>query len=202
MTEFKRTTQAVDEIEALIPSVLDGSGNVERLGQLVAQTDPVVQKLDRKASETDPNKQTYGPGMRDKVKALASRWGPIAELARDVFGQRGVDVNALAAAAATTGTPSNTPAWTGLHATTQPATASQLWSPPAGLPAVSSSIARPLPQPSHQVPPPVRTSALLPCRRLRPAHVLPQVSVLPPAVQHRQRFKTVQPQVIAQHQWM
>lgn len=140
MTEFKRTTQAVDEIEALIPTVLDGSGNVERLGQMVAQTDTVVQKLHRKASETDPNKQTYGPAMREKVQALVSRWAPIAELARDVLGQRGVDINALAAAAATGGSPSNTPAWTGLHATTQPA--SQLWTPPAGLPAASSSAVR------------------------------------------------------------
>jgi len=94
MTEFKRTTQAVDDIEKLVQSLLDGGtpDDSQRLGKLVGETAPVVEKLRRKAAETDPTKQVYGPQMREKVRALAERWGPINDLARDVLHQRGVSV--------------------------------------------------------------------------------------------------------------
>ena len=97
-------------------ALLDGeTRDLQHLGELIGKTgtgwqhsvpvidfaasDPIVEKLSRKASETaphlqrckqhtsfwhlqpahtyetqDPVKQTYGPQMREKVAALASRW--------------------------------------------------------------------------------------------------------------------------------
>lgn len=94
MTEFKRTTQAVDDIEALVQAVLDGTGDVQRLSQMTGEAIPAVEKLRSKAAETDPTKQTYGPNMRAKVQALVERWRPLEQLARDVLQQNGVAVAA------------------------------------------------------------------------------------------------------------
>ncbi|CAE7264556.1 DEGP10 [Symbiodinium natans] len=69
MTEFKRTAQAVDET----------------LG-------PTMEKLSRKAAETDPARQTYGPQMREKIIALADRWTSVGGLARDVLAAKGGSV--------------------------------------------------------------------------------------------------------------
>lgn len=65
------------------------SDDVQRLGTLVGEITPVVDKLSRKAAESDPNKQTYGPAMREKVRALAEKWATVGCLARDVLQQRG-----------------------------------------------------------------------------------------------------------------
>lgn len=51
----------------------------------------MVDKLGRKATETDPTKQTYGPQMREKVLQLVERWAPIEGLAKDVLQQRSLD---------------------------------------------------------------------------------------------------------------
>eukprot|EP00419_Tripos_fusus_P009208 CAMPEP_0172661798 /NCGR_PEP_ID=MMETSP1074-20121228/4951_1 /TAXON_ID=2916 /ORGANISM="Ceratium fusus, Strain PA161109" /LENGTH=162 /DNA_ID=CAMNT_0013477625 /DNA_START=119 /DNA_END=603 /DNA_ORIENTATION=+ len=94
MTEFKRTTENVDEIERLVQSVVEGgeATEVQRLSQLVGNTIPVIQKLRNKAEETDPVKQTYGPQMREKVRGLVARWEAMEGLARDVLQQQGSDV--------------------------------------------------------------------------------------------------------------
>jgi len=96
MTEFKRTVQAVDEIEQLIQRVMDSGGPaaVQQLSQSVGNTLPTIGKLRQKASETDPVKQTYGPQMREKVRALLARWDTIESLARDVLQQQGANVAA------------------------------------------------------------------------------------------------------------
>ena len=96
MTEFQKAEQSVNEVEALIQSALDGnnSANVLRLSQLVGETNPIIAKLHGKALETDPVKQKYGPKMREKVLALAEKWGPIDTLARDILQQKGVEVGA------------------------------------------------------------------------------------------------------------
>eukprot|EP00930_Biecheleria_cincta_P005684 TRINITY_DN106612_c0_g1_i1.p1 TRINITY_DN106612_c0_g1~~TRINITY_DN106612_c0_g1_i1.p1 ORF type:complete len:497 (-),score=75.48 TRINITY_DN106612_c0_g1_i1:84-1574(-) len=123
MTEFKRTTQAVEEVELLVQSLLDAgssSADLQRLGKLVGETTPVVEKLSRKAAETDPNKQTYGPAMRDKVKALAEKWATVGSLARDVLHQRGGAV-IEPAESLSGGPPPPAPA---------PSTGSVLWQPP------------------------------------------------------------------------
>eukprot|EP00927_Polykrikos_kofoidii_P036108 TRINITY_DN30520_c0_g1_i1.p1 TRINITY_DN30520_c0_g1~~TRINITY_DN30520_c0_g1_i1.p1 ORF type:complete len:555 (-),score=67.35 TRINITY_DN30520_c0_g1_i1:136-1626(-) len=91
MTEFKRTTQAVDEVEELTRAAVEGQlHQLERLAQLVRDTGPVVEKLMRKATERDPTKQTYGPGMCAKICALDERWTSISSLASDVLGQQGL----------------------------------------------------------------------------------------------------------------
>lgn len=96
MTEFKRTTQAVDEIEQLAVAAAEGKlDQLARLDQLVRDIGPVVEKLERKAAETDPTRQTYGPQMCEKVRALGQRWTFISSLAADVLGQH---AQALAAA--------------------------------------------------------------------------------------------------------
>mmetsp|Transcript_119402 Transcript_119402/g.337824 ORF Transcript_119402/g.337824 Transcript_119402/m.337824 type:complete len:484 (-) Transcript_119402:201-1652(-) len=86
MTEFKRTLQAVDEIEQLV-SVVAGGGNnqLPHLDQLLRDTGPVVEKLRRKATESDPVKQTYGPQMCQKVLAMCERWDNLRGLAKDVL---------------------------------------------------------------------------------------------------------------------
>merc|ERR1740139_535204 len=94
MTEFSRTKAAVDEIEKLVQVAVDGGprGEAERLSKMVGETGPVVAKLYRKASETDPAKQLYGPKKRQEVLDLAERWASIESLARDVLQQRGIEV--------------------------------------------------------------------------------------------------------------
>lgn len=96
MTEFKRASQAVDEVESLVQALLDSgsSPNVQRLSVLVGETCLVIERLSRKALETDPLKQTYGPQMCDKVRALAQRWASVEPLAKDVLGQHGASVTA------------------------------------------------------------------------------------------------------------
>lgn len=85
---------AVNEIEQLIQVVTGGASasEAERLSKLVGETGPVVDKLYRKASETDPAKQTYGPKKRQEVLGLAERWAPLESLARDLLQQRGLSV--------------------------------------------------------------------------------------------------------------
>mmetsp|Transcript_2992 Transcript_2992/g.7104 ORF Transcript_2992/g.7104 Transcript_2992/m.7104 type:complete len:544 (-) Transcript_2992:149-1780(-) len=121
MTEFKRTLQAVEDIERLVQTVLDGGSaeDVQRLSQLVGETGPVVEKLRAKASEADPNKRTYGPQMCEKVLSLAGRWDSIQSLARDVLQQRGTTVAAPPPAAL----PPPPPA--------PPSLGSTVWRPPA-----------------------------------------------------------------------
>ncbi|CAJ1361363.1 unnamed protein product, partial [Effrenium voratum] len=90
MTEFKRTTQAVDEIETLVQTLLDGSSaDLQHLGSLIGSTGATVEKLSRKATETDPARQTYGPQMREKIRSLDERWATVGSLARDVLAQKG-----------------------------------------------------------------------------------------------------------------
>lgn len=90
MTEFKRTVQAVDEIEVLVQAVLDrgDATDVQRLRQLAEEVGPAAERLRRKAQETDPLKQTYGPQMREKVLALAERWISMEGLVGDVLRER------------------------------------------------------------------------------------------------------------------
>mmetsp|Transcript_8763 Transcript_8763/g.27283 ORF Transcript_8763/g.27283 Transcript_8763/m.27283 type:complete len:486 (+) Transcript_8763:124-1581(+) len=103
MSELKRTTQAVDEIEQLVQRVLDAGSDadLQQLSQLVGNTAPTVQKLRQKAAETDPTKQTYGAQTCEKVCALASRWDTVEGLVRDVLQQRGARVAAPAPPAQT-----------------------------------------------------------------------------------------------------
>eukprot|EP00933_Yihiella_yeosuensis_P015009 TRINITY_DN13213_c0_g2_i1.p1 TRINITY_DN13213_c0_g2~~TRINITY_DN13213_c0_g2_i1.p1 ORF type:complete len:488 (+),score=118.46 TRINITY_DN13213_c0_g2_i1:79-1542(+) len=121
MTEFKRTTQAVDEIESLVQQLLDNSAGadaVQRLGQLIGNTVPVIEKLSKKAAETDPLKQTYGPQMREKVQTLASKWSSVEGLARDVLAQKG---GSVAEPSQSSAAPPPPP---------RPATTAVLWEPP------------------------------------------------------------------------
>jgi len=122
MTEFKRTTQAVEEIEGLIQALLDGGSDAEvhRLGQLLGETAPVVEKLSKKAAETDPNKQTYGPNMREKIRVLAEKWQSVESCARDVLLQKGGTVAEVSAE--TLAAPPRPPP--------PPSTGSVLWQPP------------------------------------------------------------------------
>lgn len=127
MTEFKRTTQAVDEIEQLVQRLLDSGSpaDVEQLSQLVGNTGPTVEKLRLKASETDPAKTTYGPQMREKVRALAARWDTVQGLARDVLQQRGASVAAPTLPASAPPPPA------------PPPTFSQPWVPPRAVQAAA-----------------------------------------------------------------
>eukprot|EP00441_Pelagodinium_beii_P044941 CAMPEP_0197621236 /NCGR_PEP_ID=MMETSP1338-20131121/1847_1 /TAXON_ID=43686 ORGANISM="Pelagodinium beii, Strain RCC1491" /NCGR_SAMPLE_ID=MMETSP1338 /ASSEMBLY_ACC=CAM_ASM_000754 /LENGTH=467 /DNA_ID=CAMNT_0043190621 /DNA_START=63 /DNA_END=1463 /DNA_ORIENTATION=+ len=121
MTEFKRTTQAVEEIEGLVQVLLGGGSDaeVQRLGQLVGETGPTVEKLSKKAAETDPNKQIYGPNMREKIRAMAEKWLSVESLARDVLAQKGGSVAAVSAE--NLAPPPQRP---------KPSTGSVLWQPP------------------------------------------------------------------------
>lgn len=97
MTEFKRTLQAVDDIEIIVQDLLDNTAAedaVQRLGQLLGNTIPSIQKMSRKAAEADPLKQTYGPQMREKVLALVERWLSFEGLAQDVLAQKGGSIAA------------------------------------------------------------------------------------------------------------
>lgn len=132
MTEFKRTTQAVDEIEALVQSLLDGTnGDLQHLGELIGKTGATVEKLSRKAAETDPTRQTYGPQMREKVNLLAERWASVGGLARDVLTQRGGHV--VAPVEGDTGPPPPP----------RPVQSAVLWQPPQA-PATAASTAAPM----------------------------------------------------------
>lgn len=86
MTEFKRATQGVDEIESLVQGALDGKdpSAARRIKELLESTGPLLEKLRKKANETDSTKQTYGPQMLLKVKSLVERWDTLQGLATDV----------------------------------------------------------------------------------------------------------------------
>eukprot|EP00931_Biecheleriopsis_adriatica_P105037 TRINITY_DN79638_c0_g1_i1.p1 TRINITY_DN79638_c0_g1~~TRINITY_DN79638_c0_g1_i1.p1 ORF type:complete len:497 (-),score=101.11 TRINITY_DN79638_c0_g1_i1:7-1497(-) len=129
MTEFKRTTQAIEEIEGLVQVLLSGgeAEEVQRLGKLVGDTGPVVEKLSRKAAETDPHKQTYGPGMREKIRVMAEKWLSVDSLARDVLAQRGGSV-------AEPSEPGPAP-----PPPRPPSTGSVLWQPPQSATAVPAT---------------------------------------------------------------
>jgi len=103
MTEFKRTVQAVDEIEGLVQRVRDAgaAADVLRLAELVGATGGTIEKLHRR--------QTYGPQMREKIQALVSRWGTVSAVAGDVLQARGAapivpGPASMASAASPTGT--------------------------------------------------------------------------------------------------
>lgn len=91
MTEFKRTVASVDAIEQLIQVVLDGGSadDVAQLSRLTGDTGATVQKMGRKAAESDPTKQLWGQAMREKVNQLVIRWSTVESLAVDVLQGQG-----------------------------------------------------------------------------------------------------------------
>lgn len=161
MTEFKRTLQAVDDIETIVQHLLDNTAAedaVERLGQLLGNAIPSIQKMSRKAAEADPLKQTYGPQMREKVLALIARWSSLEGLAQDVLAQKGGSI----AAPSDTGAPPAPP----------PRAAQVLWQPPQA--SQTPVLPRPAPVVESQATSPAASTSL-PLTQAPPA-VIPVVA--------------------------
>eukprot|EP00929_Paragymnodinium_shiwhaense_P011667 TRINITY_DN11777_c0_g1_i1.p1 TRINITY_DN11777_c0_g1~~TRINITY_DN11777_c0_g1_i1.p1 ORF type:complete len:503 (+),score=114.99 TRINITY_DN11777_c0_g1_i1:87-1511(+) len=136
MSQYTKALQSVDEIEQLVGSAAEGQASeVQRLSELVKDVAPNVEKLRKKASETDPSKALFGPNMCAKVLTLAERWDLLQPLAAEILQRHAPQLAAPPTPAAPPPAPAaaapRQPEWVGREAPPRPAPAPSAPTPTA-----------------------------------------------------------------------